>query len=92
MVIKDVSASKSSASPELIATIERYKTLGDKPLDKKKRGRPPKVSTELHPNLRVAMPSLLLNPHIDKDLFWDVFYAAASKKGREDLPSRFNEL
>jgi len=46
MVIKDVSASKSSASPELIATIERYKTLGDKPLDKKKPGRPPKASFE----------------------------------------------
>ena len=46
MVIKDVSASKSSASPELIATIERYKTLGDKPLDKKKPGCPPKASFE----------------------------------------------
>ena len=41
MVIKDTSANKSSASPELIATIERYKTLGKKP-----RGRRKKVSFE----------------------------------------------
>ena len=86
MVIIDGSPSKVSDYPVLAATLERYKTLG-----KKKRGRPKKVSTALKPNLKVAMPSLLLNPNCDLGLFWDVFHEAASEEYRGSLPSRFNE-
>jgi hypothetical protein len=86
MVTLNASPSKVSDYPALAATLERYKTL-----DKKKRGRPKKVSTALKADLKVAMPSLLLNPNCDLGLFWDVFHEAAAEEYRASLPSRFNE-
>ena len=86
MVIIDGSPSKVSDYPALTATLERYKTL-----DKKKRGRPKKVSTALKPDLKVAMPSLLLDQNCDLGLFWDVFHEAAAEEYRGRLPLRFNE-
>jgi hypothetical protein len=86
MIIKSEHAQKVSDYPELVAAIERYKLLG-----KKKRGRPKKAKTTMPSDLKIAMPSLLLNPNCDLGLFWDFFHEAAAGEYRGRLPSRFNE-
>jgi hypothetical protein len=84
MIIKAEHAQKVSDYPELVAAIERYKLPS-----KKKRGRPKKAETTMPSDLKIAMPSLLLNPNCDLGLFWDVFHEVEHYS--ESLPSRFNE-